>query len=95
MIRQYGALTLSDWSSVILEKELDFDYCENILSLLADKAISVCRSKVLNTYLEAKHPNRRETRLLLYYLFSDDKATDHLEYFKKYAKSDEELRLST
>lgn len=60
--------------------------------MLADKSVSVLRSKVFNTYYNNKRPNPKETRLL-FYLFSGDDAYNHIDYIRRYVSSDDEMNL--
>lgn len=36
LLRKYGTPPLNEWSSVNPEKELIFNHCENVITLLAD-----------------------------------------------------------
>ncbi|AJG39057.1 polymerase [Tacheng Tick Virus 4] len=91
--KKHGDLEDYHWAAVDLEPEMRFIYAENILPLLKDKAISVVRSRAVEAYLqhEGKRITSKETRLLLYYLFTHPAETDHMKYIMKYMESEDDL----
>nr|WPR16559.1 MAG: RNA-dependent RNA polymerase [Millipede chuvirus] len=87
----YSNCELQDMDYIELQKVMEYDMLENFIPYLKDRTLSVCRSKVLNNYLNKSETRTRiewkETRLLLYYLLSDKTVTDHVNYILKYDTS--------
>lgn len=82
------------WIEILNEEK--FSYMENVLPLLKDKAIYVLRSKVVESYLSDtlnKGTKRIDTRLLLFYLFTDADETGHRALVEQYEDDDDVPRL--
>nr|WPV62259.1 MAG: RNA-dependent RNA polymerase [Wufeng shrew chuvirus 2] len=101
---RFGRLRWEDWADIELLPEMKMNYCENIIPLLKDKAISIVRSQVFNQYL--KHAGKeyehlvdnsdfrakfQDTRVLLHYLFTSDLETNHVDYIRKFCESDDDF----
>ncbi|DBA09009.1 TPA_asm: RNA-dependent RNA polymerase [Chalcocoris rutilans mononega-like virus 2] len=85
-----GSTPIEEYDAVELEKNMEFNYIDNILPYLKDKTISLMKSTVFKRYMKGEFTPERweDTRLLLYYLLHDLDPKHHQEYLKHWTDAD-------
>jgi len=87
---RHGVVQLADYDLVELLPVKDFDYLENMIPYIKDRTISLMRNKVFGKYINEPRTHNasdwKDTRLLLFYLFSNMYNLDHIWYIKEFAE---------
>lgn len=92
IVNKFGKLDDEDYEPFEFRPIGKFERLENVIPYLKDKAISLMRSDSVRAYLVDKDNrtmDRKNMRLLLYFLLNPMEKLDHQEYFNDYESSDE------
>ncbi|UHM27545.1 MAG: RNA-dependent RNA polymerase [Sanya chuvirus 1] len=89
MIRnRFGEIPIRAYEYVNLRPVMKYIKYENLIPLLKDRTQSVLRSKVFRNYLREDADRGQikweETRVLLFYLLTSSKHTDHVKYIDEF-----------
>nr|WPV62263.1 MAG: RNA-dependent RNA polymerase [Wufeng shrew chuvirus 6] len=85
-MRRVGNIDILDFDYVTLEPNLTFDYVENFIPYIKDRAISMLKTDVIHKYLDEMPVNVpwTDTRALLAFLLWPDYKSDHMMYLQEY-----------